>query len=182
MTANPAPDAQAGTVEAVAEAIHEVWRGPTPWYAEADYLKEWFRKIAHAALAAAGLTTEADQPRDELRAAIEALAAKWRLASQSPQQVGRWYAEQLRALLADQPPTPDERDCSCGHDEHQHDREASPALCMVCGDREGCDLFGCACKVICSMGPTCPGAILARLDGAGCHRVNPPTPDEGGAS
>lgn len=29
--------------------------------------------------------------------------------------------------------------CPCGHDEHQHDLEANPELCMVCGDGDSCD-------------------------------------------
>jgi len=29
---------------------------------------------------------------------------------------------------------------------------------------------GCRCTVICSMGPTCPGGMLAGLEGSGCTR------------
>lgn len=36
------------------------------------------------------------------------------------------------------------------------------------------DASGCDCAALCDMGPTCPGAILAGLDGAGCHRVTSP--------
>lgn len=32
---------------------------------------------------------------------------------------------------------------------------------------------GCDCTSLCSMGPTCPGAILAGMPGSGCHRVRP---------
>lgn len=30
---------------------------------------------------------------------------------------------------------------------------------------------GCDCTELCSMGPTCPGGMLARLPGAGCWRM-----------
>ena len=33
------------------------------------------------------------------------------------------------------------------------------------------DQTGCDCTELCSMGPTCPGGMLARLPGAGCWRV-----------
>lgn len=33
----------------------------------------------------------------------------------------------------------DEDRCACGHWPHQHDPEASPPLCMVCGDNTRCD-------------------------------------------
>lgn len=29
--------------------------------------------------------------------------------------------------------------CACGHERHLHDPEAVPALCMSCGDADGCD-------------------------------------------
>lgn len=35
---------------------------------------------------------------------------------------------------------------------------------------------GCECTELCSMGPACPGAILAGLPGSGCHRVRDNTP------
>lgn len=31
---------------------------------------------------------------------------------------------------------------------------------------------GCDCAELCSMGPTCPGAMLASLPGAGCWRAH----------
>lgn len=37
---------------------------------------------------------------------------------------------------------------------------------------------GCDCTELCSMGPTCPGGMLAGLDGSGCWRTNPPGADE----
>ena len=33
---------------------------------------------------------------------------------------------------------------------------------------------GCDCDELCSMGPTCPGGILARLPGSGCWRTGRP--------
>lgn len=47
--------------------------------------------------------------------------------------------------------------------------------CLVCG-YEGTgeppdDLTGCDCDELCSMGPTCPGGMLAGLEGAGCWRT-----------
>lgn len=35
---------------------------------------------------------------------------------------------------------------------------------------------GCDCKTLCAMGPTCPGGMLAGLDGSGCWRS--PEPDQ----
>lgn len=32
---------------------------------------------------------------------------------------------------------------------------------------------GCDCAELCSMGPTCPGGMLARLPGSGCWRSRP---------
>lgn len=33
---------------------------------------------------------------------------------------------------------------------------------------------GCDCAELCSVGPTCPGGMLARLPGAGCWRSDEP--------
>jgi hypothetical protein len=33
---------------------------------------------------------------------------------------------------------------------------------------------GCDCTELCSMGPTCPGGVLAGIPGAGCTRVTSP--------
>lgn len=33
---------------------------------------------------------------------------------------------------------PDIARCACGHGWHQHDPEAVPALCLLCGDSERC--------------------------------------------
>lgn len=52
MTRNVDYDAR---LERVAEAIHDVWTSRCPWYAESESLKEWFRKVADAALTAADL-------------------------------------------------------------------------------------------------------------------------------
>jgi hypothetical protein len=30
---------------------------------------------------------------------------------------------------------------------------------------------GCDCTELCSMGPTCPGGMLAELEGSGCWRT-----------
>jgi hypothetical protein len=61
-------------------------------------------------------STEADQPRDEgLRAAVEELAEKWQsnaaanaVAGHAAQAYWQNRSNELRALLADQPPAPDE--------------------------------------------------------------------------
>jgi hypothetical protein len=121
VTANPAPDAQAGTVAAVLAA--HTYTYPDTFCECGAYAgsRPWVDYPAHlaAALAAAGLTTEADQPRDGLRAAVEALAVKYHNVAVGDPVGGGWFmasvvsaahvADDLdSALLADQPPTPDE--------------------------------------------------------------------------
>jgi hypothetical protein len=188
MTTNPAPDAQAGTVAAVLAAHFIMWRGldgggpAGEWFCHCG-LKFGFSdsaiKHVAAALAAAGLTTEADQmewpcddykppltcyttpkpktlicggcrerfpdgpevaaiyarrateadqPRDGLRAAVEALEAEVAHWKAHAEEAGEGFAQvcrdaarlsarnvellrerdRLYALLTDQPPTPDE--------------------------------------------------------------------------
>ena len=54
-------------------------------------------------------------------------------------------------------------------------------VCSICGmpvESEPCAdhapeaIEGCDCTELCSMGPTCPGGMLAGLPGSGCWRVN----------
>ena len=107
-----------------------------------------------------------------LRARIEALA-------DAGERDGRGnsldLARQLRAAL-DAAPAPTKHNCStcpdCIHDGNK---------CCGCYDDACCQPEapaatedkaddGCDCVELCSMGPTCPGGILAGLDGAGCWR------------
>lgn len=50
---------------------------------------------------------------------------------------------------------------------------ASPALCTPClfGCTELEEPDGCECTTLCSMGPTCPGGMLAGVEGSGCWRT-----------
>lgn len=40
------------------------------------------------------------------------------------------------------------------------------------------DNDGCDCTELCSMGPTCPGGVLAGLSGSGCGRAQAADRDE----
>lgn len=42
-----------------------------------------------------------------------------------------------------------------------------------CEYRDECPSDGCDCTELCSMGPTCPGGMLAGLPGSGCWRTRP---------
>lgn len=48
------------------------------------------------------------------------------------------------------------------------------ALCTVCDQQLPASILkeGCDCTELCSMGPTCPGGMLAGLPGAGCWRTD----------
>ena len=50
--------------------------------------------------------------------------------------------------------------------------DAPEATAEDAEDEEG----GCDCTELCSMGPTCPGGMLARLPGSGCWRTQDGTP------
>ena len=80
-------------------------------------------------------------------ARVEALADEWddraEMWDQEP-----YFARDLRAALS----APQPADAPEGH-----------------GDAD--EAAGCDCAVLCGMGPTCPGGMLARLPGSGCWRT-----------